>query len=86
MSQPLEGVDSSGNNRSRPLVEIRNCWTKLSKLLFKKYNGLFYYYNDDNITQQRCDQINLLGRSKGDKYYEHRLDARIDISDCWCVA
>ena len=51
-----------------------------------KENKNIYYDNDDNITQQHCDQINLLGRSKGDKYYEHRLDARIDISDCWCVA
>lgn len=29
-----------------------------------KDNKNIYYDNDDNITQQRCDQINLLGRRR----------------------
>ena len=48
-------------------------------------NKNIYYDNNDNITQQHCDRINFLGRQR-EKKYEYRVDARIDISDCWCVA
>ena len=69
----------------------------MHRLRCAKNNKNIYYDNNDNINQQLATEsyseadrsnkweIRTSSVAKEKKNYEYRVDARIDISDCWCV-